>query len=254
MELLESIQWWPLWGGLGWRDIKHRYRHTLLGPFWLTLSMGLMIGTLGVLWAELFKVDVETMLPFVSSGLIAWTLIVTLVNEGCTAFTSFHTLKQLRCPYLICMFRVVWRNLIVFGHNLLIQVAVVVFLGDPISWSVLLLIPGLLLVLINALWFIALVGLICSRYRDVSQVIASLMQIAMFITPIFWIPSQAGKFHSYFVDGNIFYHLVELIRQPLLGGVPELWSYQFVAITAVVGWAVMALVYPRYRKLIPFWI
>jgi ABC-type polysaccharide/polyol phosphate export permease len=255
MELLEAIRWWPLWSRLAWRDIKQRYKRTMLGPFWLTLSTGLMVGTLGLLWSQLWKVELATMLPFVSAGMIAWVLVTTLINEGCVAFTMHElTLQQLRFPYFVCVFRVLWRNLMVFFHNLLIQAAVIVWFGPAIGWPILLLVPGLLLVLVNAAWLIALLGLLCTRYRDVAQVIANILQIAMFVTPIFWFPEQAGSARVYFADGNIFFHVIELIREPLLGHVPPALSYVVLATTAVGGWLITVLIYPRYRSRIPFWV
>ena len=82
MELLASLHWWPLWGGLGWKDIRQRYRRTILGPLWLTLSLGMMIAAIGVLYAELWNTKISHMLPYVSAGMIAWIFISSMVNEG----------------------------------------------------------------------------------------------------------------------------------------------------------------------------
>jgi ABC-type polysaccharide/polyol phosphate export permease len=116
-----------------------------------------------------------------------------------------------------------------------------------------LLIPGLLLLVINFAWFIALIGLVCTRFRDVAQVIASVLQIAMFVTPIFWFPEQAGTARFYFVDGNPFFHLIELVRQPLLGSVPSASSYAVAIGTAFAGWLFTAFIWPRYRHRMCFW-
>ena len=255
MQLVESIRLWELWSSLGWKDVRRRYRRTLLGPFWLTLSMAVLIATLGTLSSELFKVAPQKMIPYVSAGIISWAFIASLANDGCTAFTQAEaTIKQIRFPYLICVFRVIWRNTILYFHNLLLQVVVIIGFGVPINWAILLFIPGLLLVLANASWFIVLIGVLCTRFRDVTQVVASLTTVLMFITPVFWLPELTMRVRPYFVEYNIFYHLLEILRQPLLGHAADLKSYTFAAISACIGWLVASVVFRRYQKFIPLWL
>lgn len=51
----DGIGLWPLWVRLGWNDILQRYRRPLLGPFWLTASMAIIVIASGILYAGLFK-------------------------------------------------------------------------------------------------------------------------------------------------------------------------------------------------------
>ena len=62
---------WPLWVRLGWNDILQRYRRSMLGPFWLTASMAIMVIALGVLYAELFNTP-DPRLPAVIYALVCW--------------------------------------------------------------------------------------------------------------------------------------------------------------------------------------
>ena len=63
---------------LGWLDIRLRYRGSVLGPFWLTLSTAVMVGALGVLYAKLFGMTLEDYLPFMAlSMVLARTLVIT---------------------------------------------------------------------------------------------------------------------------------------------------------------------------------
>jgi ABC-type polysaccharide/polyol phosphate export permease len=255
MQFVESLRLWELWSTLGWKDVRRRYRRTLLGPFWLTMSMALLIATLGTLSSELFRASFHKMIPYVSAGIISWAFIAALANDGCTAFTQAEsTIKQVRFPYLVCMFRVIWRNTILYFHNLVLQLIVIIGFGVPINWTILLFIPGLLLVLANASWFIVLVGVLCTRFRDITQVVASLTTVLMFITPVFWLPEHTTRVRPFFVEYNIFYHLLEILRQPLLGNAPELKSYAFAALSACIGWPIASFFFRRYQKLIPLWL
>ena len=87
-DLGETTRLWRLVLALSFMDIKLRYRGSLLGPFWLTLSTAVMIGAIGFLYAGLFHQDVAKYLPYLSISLIFWGFLSTLTAEGGTAFTA----------------------------------------------------------------------------------------------------------------------------------------------------------------------
>jgi ABC-type polysaccharide/polyol phosphate export permease len=244
-----------MWGRMGWQEVKRRYRRTLIGPFWTTLSLGIFIFSLGLIWAELWKMDPRQYLPYLCSGLLAYTLVSSIITESCTVFWSAEGLiKQLRFPYTILTCTVVWRNCVVFLHNLLIFVLVAIYAGIDVNANTLLVLPGIALVCLNGIWISTLLGLMCSRFRDIQQVITSILQIAMFVTPIFWAPTQLGARFSRFVDWNILFHLVDVIRSPLLGTAPRTWTYIVVIGLLIVGWTVTLALFSRFRRRVAYWI
>ena len=66
-----------------------RYRRSLIGPFWLTLSMGIMVGTVGLIYGQLFKVEASSYLPYLTVGLLVWGLISSCISDGCQTFIEF---------------------------------------------------------------------------------------------------------------------------------------------------------------------
>lgn len=253
-DLTEGLARWRLWGLLAWQDIKQRYRRSSLGPFWLTISMGVMIGALGFLYGKLFKMEIQEYLPFLCLGLLAWTLISTTITEGCTVFiASESVIKQIKLPLSSHVYRLVWRNLIIFGHNFVVFVLVAVFFGIWPGEAGILVVLGLLLIVLNATWAALLLGMICTRFRDVPLIVASLVQIVFFLTPILWQPSLLGR-HIGFVDMNPFYHLIEIIRSPLLGRSPPVLSWVAALIIGAVGWLGTFLLFARFRKRIAYWL
>src|SRR5699024_5965365 len=117
-----------LWWLLGWYDIKQRYRRSVLGPFWLTISTAILIATLGLLWSTIFRMDLSTYLPFFTVGNIFWTYLSSQVNEASTGYTQFENLvKQVRLPYPSYILRLLCRNLIIFAHNFVIILFVISF-------------------------------------------------------------------------------------------------------------------------------
>ena len=126
-DLGDGLRRWELWGTLGWHDIRQRYRRSTLGPFWLTISMGVMVGTLGFVYAELFGHTLADYLPHLALGLIAWSFISTPILDGCNIFIgSEGVIRQLRAPLSVHVFRLLWRNLIILAHNMVIYVVLLV--------------------------------------------------------------------------------------------------------------------------------
>ncbi|MGE5538015.1 MAG: ABC transporter permease [Gemmatimonas sp.] len=253
-DLAQGLWSWPVWTRLGWQEVKRRYRRTVLGPFWVTLSLGMFIGGLGVIWAPLFGSNVSEYLPFVTAGMISWTLVATIINEGCVVYTNAESLiKQLNFTLSILNWTLVWRNIIVFSHNLVI--AAIVYLAFPasVNWNTLLVIPGLAIVAINGAWMSVLLGMISTRYRDVPQLVGNLVQVLMFVTPIFWYSHQLGA-QAYLMNYNVLYHIIEVVRDPLLGQVPPMLSYNVDIGLAVVGWSVTLFLYARFRPRIAYWL
>lgn len=252
-DLVEGLRRWRLWGLMGWQDIRQRYRRSVLGPFWLTLSMGVLVGSLGLLYGALFKQAIDDYLPFLALGFLAWSLIAGTVNEGCTAFTDSEPLiKQMRLPFSTHVYRVAWRNLIIFAHNFVVYLVVAILFGIWPGAAALLLLPGLALVTLNAVWVGLLFGMICARFRDVPQIVTSLMQVAFFLTPIIWKPEMLGR-RIGFAEANPFYHFVELIRAPLLGEAPGLLSWSIALGLTAAGWTLTWFFFRRFRARIPYW-
>src|SRR5262245_50434953 len=124
-DLVEGLRAWQLWGSLGWNDIRQRYARTVLGPLWLTLSMAILVVGLGFVYGGLFGMQLHTYLPFVGVGFIIWGLISTFVIDGCVSFNDdAHTIKQIAAPLSVYAYRVVWRTLLVFLHNIIIYIGI----------------------------------------------------------------------------------------------------------------------------------
>ena len=243
-----------LWRVLGWQDIRQRYRRSKLGPFWLTISTGVLVGSLGVLYAALFKVEVANYLPFVAVGFLVWGLVSGLINDGCAAFIGAGTIiKQVELPLSVHVYRVVWRNLIIFAHNAVIFVIVAVVFSIWPGWTGLLAVPGLVLLCLNGVWIGLLLGLVSARFRDVPQIAASVTQVAFFLTPIIWKPELLPD-RAMVLDLNPFFHFVEVVRAPLLGHAPEIASWLATLGITLGGGLVTFVMYRRYRWRIAYWV
>lgn len=243
-------------GTLGWQDVKQRYRRSKLGPFWLTISMAVLIGTIGFVFGSIFQAPLAEFLPFLALGIILWTFISSVINEGCIEFVNAQSvIKQLPLPWFLHSLRVIWRNVMILGHNLVILPILFLVFLKPVSWLALLAIPGLLLVTVNLAWIALLVGIVCTRYRDLAQIVTSVLQIAFYVTPIIWMPSLlSGRASTLFLNSNPFYHLLEVMRAPLLGHAPSLLNWGVCLTLAVIGWGFTIFMFGRYRDRMSYWL
>lgn len=253
-DLREGLKQWELWGTLGWHDIRQRYRRSTIGPFWITISMGIMVVGLSVLWSTIFRQSVASYLPYFALGFIVWTLISSLVQEGCTVFYSSEgIIKQLPVPLSIHMYRLVWRNLIIAAHNMCIYVIVAVVFGIWPGFGLIAAALGFVFLAINGVSAGLIVGILSARFRDIPPTVASLLQMIFFFSPILWMPESLPERH-YLVHYNPFYYFIEIVRAPLLGQTPELSTWFVVtAITALTCMLAFAL-FVRFRHRVAYWV
>ena len=165
-DITGALRKYPLVGMLGWQDIRQRYRRSTLGPFWLTVSMGVMIGTIGIVFSQIFKSPIQEFLPFLAIGMILWSFISSVITEGCTGFIAAEgIIKQLPIPLFVHILRMIWRNTLILAHNIAIFPLVLLAVGKPLSSVALIAIPGLLLALINITWIALALAVICASDR-----------------------------------------------------------------------------------------
>ena len=159
----------------------------------------------------------------------------------------------MRLPLTVHMYRVLWRNLLILFHNALVFVDVAAVFGVWPGWAGLLALPGLALLCLNGLWAILLLGIVSTRFRDVPPIVTSIVRICFFVTPIIWMPELVPA-RAAVLEFNPFYHLVEVVRAPLLGKVPALSSWIAVLCMTIGGWVLAFAFFRRYRWRIAYWV
>jgi ABC-type polysaccharide/polyol phosphate export permease len=253
-EILSGFRAWPIWTVLAWDDIRQRYRRSILGPFWITLSMGIFTLLLGVIYSRLFHTDIKTYIPFLSAGFTVWGFISQTINESCMAFNDGQRIiKQIKLPYTTYVLRVVWRNFVVFLHTVAIFVPVAIIFRVTPNIATLLVLPGLFLVCVNVTWVACVLAVLSARYRDMPPIVSTAVQIAMFASPIMWPVSSLGK-DTIVAELNPIYHLIQLVRAPMLGMAPEPQSWLIAGGMAVVGCFIAAALLVSKARRIVFWL
>ncbi len=243
-----------LWVTIGLHDLRQRYRRSMLGPFWITISMGIMVSALGLLYGKIFGMDLEVYLPYLACGFVTWAFISGLILDGCKSFIdSERMIRQMAVPLSTFVYQVVWINLLVFAHNIWIFVLIAIIFGVNPGWNALLALPAIALLSLNGVALGIFLGLLSARFRDIPLIVASVVQVMFFITPVIWkpdmLPGRALVLHL-----NPFYHLVEIFRGPLLGQVPTAENWLAVVLFTLVSWVLAMVFYTVYRWRIAYWV
>ncbi len=255
-DIAEAISKYRLALIFGWQDVAQRYRRSRVGAFWLTLNMAVFIGALGLIFGTLFQSEMRIFLPYLCAGVITWGFISTSLADGCTTFSASEgIILQVRMPLFTHVMRGLWRNIIIFAHNIVIFPIVSLILGHSINLNALLVIPGFLLVCLNMAWIMLILAIVCSRFRDMTQVMTNILQVLFYATPIMWMVKTLPEHVSRgFIEWNPFFHFIQLVRGPLLGEAPEPMSWLVTISIAVIGWLFAIVFFGRYRWRVAYWL
>lgn len=241
---------------LGWQDVRQTYRRSPIGPFWVTITTGVLITTMGFVFGLLFKIPYQDYLPYLAIGILTWNLMSSIISDASNLFLgSADLVRQIKLPVYVYVLRLVWRAFIIFLHNIVILPILFLALQVPVSWAILLSLPGFLLVVANLTWVVVALGIVATRYRDFNQLTVSFLNVLFYLTPVMWkkdgIESPAVNFILYY---NPFSMYLSLIRDPLLGGVPTFRTWAFAGATALVGWGFALLIARRYASRVVYWL
>ena len=244
-----------LWGALGWNDVRQRHSGSVLGSLWISANIVLLVACLTLVFGGALGESVRTYAPYVAIGLALWQFVNASISEGSLVFvTASESIRNSPLPLSLHVFRLVWRNLVVFAHHLvLLPVLILVFAIAP-GAGTLLAIPGLALLTLFAFFAALLLGLLGARFRDVAPVVGNFMQLLFFLTPVFWQPGAIGPLAERLAAINPLTALIDIVRAPLLGEAthPLSWPIALAATALATAAAFAALAGMRSR--LPYWV
>ncbi len=217
--------------------------------------MAAMIGCLGFVYSAIFKLELSLYLPLMATSFICWVLIATIVNESATVFIENESyIRSSSMPRSTFIYKMLMRNVLLFAHNAILIPIIMVIFGIEPHWTLPLLLISVGLVLINGVWLAMLLGILCIRYRDLSPMVGNLVQIAFFASPIIWGRMQLDPQYGYLIDYNPFAIFLELLRQPILGTVPEAYYWIAACVITVCGIAITIPFYAKFRPRVAFYV
>ncbi len=239
---------------LAWSDTKARYKKSIIGPFWPTLTNIFGVLCLGLVWGRLLNQEMNTFIPQLTVGLITWQLIGGVLVEGPSTFTRQSAMiRNVAIPAWFFAMRALAKHIINLLHNSIIVIGVMIYYDVPVNAYTWLAIPGLFLVILNLYWLIHGLGLIGSRFRDIELLIASLVPLLFFMSPVIY---RADRIPQGFniVWLNPFSYMIEAVRSPLLGYFPQQGTYIVLCLMLLFGGGLTYFYQRTQGKNLAFWV
>lgn len=255
-DIREGLRRWRSWTYLSVENMKNRYRRTVLGPWWLTIQMAVFVTGLSILFGHIQEQGLRSFIPYVGMGYMAFMLLVGLTNAALAVFvTGSSTLKSTRQPLCNLVLRDAGIEFITFGHNMLLYLVFVVAGLVPLTPKMLIALPVVAVIAVNGLFVGLWLGIAVARFRDVQPLVASILGVIIFFTPVFLKPGQLGSgIRTYAFAWNPFTYLIQAFRAPLIGAPLHPSYYIGTAVVTVINIALGLAVFTRARSRLPYWV
>lgn len=243
-----------LWLALGNNDIVSRYRGSVLGPFWITLTTIVFILGIGILYADIMKVPINKYVPYMATGIVFWNLINQMTLDGADAFVAAsHVLRQTAIPLPLFIWRAAWRNFLIFCHQAPVLLGVGLWFHYLFQMNLPEALAGLALLIINVSWVSFCAAIACARFRDLQQVLVSIMQLLFFLSPVIWVPGVAKETGN-IMKLNPIFHMLNVTRSPLIGQSIDIHSVTYLIVMAIIGWILTFCLFTTVRRRIVHYI
>lgn len=240
-EVIRSIGLWHIWVRLGLQDVRLKFRRSAIGAGWIFVNLAVMVLSIGFIYANLLGQDPREFIPYLTIGMILWGYLTNSIVDGGNAFIHAEGyIKQISLPIYVYVFR----SFVSISLTMLITmcafIVVALIYHVPLTPATLLVVPGLLMVMLASLLLIAIFAHLNARFRDVAHVASVGMQVLFYVTPVIFPAAllQRRRALSLVIELNPMYHLLEVVRQPLLNGTAANW-HSYAAVGGII--AVLAI-------------
>lgn len=253
-DLKQGMSRIPLVVSLVRGEFVNRYRGSVLGSLWITITTLMTVTGLAVLYSQLFGHALEEHFPYVCIGVVVWGILVTMITEGTEVFpSSAGVITQIPVPLSVFALRNVGRAIVNLSLRFLVLAGVLIYVDRlPDLHGTTYALLGLISALWIGFWCTLCIGVISTRYKDFQQLVSAGMTFAFFVTPVFWTVDRLGDL-GFIVEYNPLYHMLHVIRGSLLD-LPDVGSSWFwVAAMCVISSLVGFTVYGLYARRLRYW-
>ncbi|MDP3043282.1 MAG: ABC transporter permease [bacterium] len=248
-DLKEIWQYKELLYFFTWRDIKVRYKQTVIGVLWAIFQPFMTMVVFSVFFGKFAQMPSDG-IPypiFVYTGLLLWQFFSSALSETSNCLISNQAIiTKVYFPRLILPISSVATKLVDFAIASVILVGLMAYYNYLPNLAGLLIIPLLLLIT-----FMASVGLglflasINVKYRDVRYALPFFIQMLLFVTPVIYPASIAGKY-SWILAINPMTGVIKAARSAILGGAPINW--ELLAISGVTCFVLLVFGIIYFKK------
>ena len=230
-----------------WRDIKIKYKQTLLGFLWAILQPLLMMTIFTLFFGRALGIPSQN-LPYpvyVFSGLLVWNFFSSgLTSASNSMVNNASIIKKIYFPRLIIPVSAVLVALFDFLMAFTLFAALLIFYHQPVSWIAVVMWPlGVLVAIVATLGLGSWLAALNVKYRDFRYVIPFLVQVLFFLTPVIYPVSLLDSpVLQYMLAASPVYAAVELFRYPLVGEIGN-WFYLWISLVSGIVFLAVGILY-----------
>lgn len=237
-------------------DIIQRYRRSVLGPSWITISNFIFILSISFIYSAFFNSSFFEYFIWVTTGLLPWYLILIQIEDGMGAFVEGESIiKSMKINNLIFILRITFRNFLIFFHNILILIFIY-FFYEKIEISLYLLLAPLIFIIYFLLLFPlgGILAIFATRFRDIQSLMKSILQIIFLVSPIIWMPSLVPESKLFIITFNPVFHFIEIFRGVILYQSIKIDSLAVIFFFIITLNLIFYYLYKSNYKKIVFWL
>lgn len=236
-------------------DLKRQNSRSSLGYFWIVLSQFVNIIGIALIYGLIFRQDLTKFFPYVSAGIISWNLTSSYISDSTKIYlNNASTIQNFKFPVWVYIGMLISKSLIIFFHGVAIQILVNIVLGVDFTWATLLVVPNLIIVLVLMFYLGRLFGFVGARFRDFGPAIGNVIYLCFLITPIIWEKNIFPESYAWMLYLNPFTSLIDLIRSPILGQLPNGVSYLISLICIILVYLLQVVFINKREQRIVFYI
>lgn len=255
-EAAKIIKYRELLRNLVARDLKVRYKRSVLGFAWVMLNPLLMMLVFYIVFSEIFKVTVENFIAYVLSGIILWFFFSQSTSVALRGFVgNANLIKKVYIPKAVFPLSIILSALVNFILSLIPLFAILLIANTPISPNIFLLPAGILLIFFFSFGIALILSTVTVFFKDIMYIYEVLLLAWMYMTPIFYPASIIPERFSFIFLINPLYHFMQIFRASLYLETPALGEHfiygaSFSFLMLVIGW----FVYYRYKDKIVYYL
>ena len=218
-SIRELFEYRALLQNLVSRDLKVRYKRSVLGVLWTMLNPLLMMVVFSIVFASVFRFSVEHFTIYFLSAYVLWTF-VSQTTSWSTACLLGHAalIRKIYMPKEIFVVATVLSGLVNLLISLVPLALIMLVVHHPIRPSVLFLPVPILIAVVFSLGVSLLLAGICIEFNDVVQIYQALLLAWMYLTPVVYPLEAVPAQYHWIIHANPMYYLVEAFRAPIYAG------------------------------------
>ncbi|ASN14635.1 hypothetical protein TH59_18865 [Pantoea ananatis] len=259
-DIFDGFKKYQFWSYMAWQEIVIRYRRSILGPFWITASTAIYVISISTVFSTLFNQDIKHYLLYMSLGILVWNYINQTIIESADSFIACAGfIKQIKIERSVFIYQSVARNFYFFLHNAIILVICLIFFDSTLTfYTIGKALFGLCILTFNIFFMSLTLACVCTRFMDLRQIVASILQIGFLVTPVMWIPTESMRTKAYLLEWNPIYHFIDFIRYSLLPAdfPPAVMhpSIKYILVFTIINVIVSFYTFSCSRKKISYWV